>query len=59
MAPGEGDTWHGRCHTHRLQHVIDVREEDMGGRVIHPPPIKFAIEKKNKGNKKNKNQWRE
>ena len=31
MAPDEGDTWHARCHIHRLQHVIDVRDEDMLG----------------------------
>ena len=31
MVLGEGDTGHARCHTHRLQNVIDVREEDMGG----------------------------
>ena len=46
MAPGEDDTWHARCHTHRLLGGGHVR------RVIQPPPIKFAIEKKNKGNKK-------
>ena len=29
MAPGEGDTWHARCHTHKL-HVIYV---EGGGHV--------------------------
>ena len=47
MAPGEVDTWNSMCQTDRLQHVIDVREEDMWG-VSHPPPIKVAIEKKTK-----------
>ena len=46
MAPGEGDTWHGRCHTHRLQHVIDVREEDMGGEGDSPPTDQVCNRKK-------------
>ena len=49
MAPGEDDTWHARCHTHRLQHVINVREEDMGGEgVSHPPTDQSFNRKKNK-----------
>ena len=30
MAPGEGDTWHARCHTHKL-HLIYVEGGEHGG----------------------------
>ena len=43
MAPREGDTWHVRCHTYRLQHEGGgyVRGGVVG--LIHPPPIKVLI----------------
>ena len=57
MAPREGDTWHARCHTYRLQHEGGghVREGRGGGVwvVIHPPPIKVLI-KHEQNNRKRK-----
>ena len=48
MALGEGDTWHARCHTHKL-HLIYVEGGGHGDGVglgIHPPQIK-ATKRKN------------
>ena len=28
---GEGDTWHDKCHTHKLHVIYMLREEDMWG----------------------------
>ena len=48
MAPGEGDTLHARCHTHKLHVSRLLRRRTCGG-VIHPPPIKALIKKKKVG----------
>ena len=54
MAPGEGDTWHARCHTHK-QHVIYVEGGGHVGGVIQPPPMKATKRKKRQ---KKKKKWR-
>ena len=57
MASGEGDTWHARCHTHKM-HVIYVEGGGHvgggggGGGVIQPPPIKATKRKKRQKKKK-------
>ena len=43
MAPGEGDTWHARCHTHKLHVSRLLRRKTCGGGLIHPQPIKVLI----------------
>ena len=45
----EDDTWHARCHTHRL-HVSRLLGGGHVG-VSHPHRSKFAIEEKNKEKK--------
>ena len=46
MAPGEGGTWHTRCHTDKLHERLPW-EEDMWG-ADSPPPIKACNRKTNK-----------
>ena len=31
MAPGEGDTWHAKCHTHRLHVSRNLGGGHVGG----------------------------